>query len=166
MRWDVFTAMDTDDHASVAVSWRLVSNFFVIARLKKGAAVGWLRKRTHGTGECVRLISMGNQHRGIDMRAPAGSIVGLCSASATMCAVGMAFLGYWGVHEPVPWRWTDRVVVCLAFASFAALGSVAWIVTTPVADESAEKIVAGRRAFALGVTSIWLAIVIAVIASA
>jgi hypothetical protein len=109
---------------------------------------------------------MGNQHRGNDMRAPAGSIVGLCSASATMCALGMAFLGYWGVHEPVPWRWTDRVVVFLAFASFAALGSVAWIVTTPVADESDEKVVAARRVFALGVVSIWLAMVIAVIAAA
>ena len=35
------------------------------------------------------------------MRAPTGSVVGLCSASATLCAMGMAFLGYWGVHEPV-----------------------------------------------------------------
>jgi len=82
-----------------------------------------------------------------------------------MCAVGMAFLGYWGVHEPTPWRWTDRFVVFLAFASFAALGAVAWIVTTPVAEESAERVVAARRAFAAGVASIWLAIVIAVIAS-
>jgi hypothetical protein len=80
--------------------------------------------------------------------------------------MGMAFLGYWGVHEPTPWHWTDRFVVFLAFASFAALGSVAWIVTTPVAEESAERVVAARRAFAAGVASIWLAIVIAVIASA
>jgi len=33
------------------------------------------------------------------MRAPTGSVTGLCSASATMFAVGMAFLGYWGVYE-------------------------------------------------------------------
>jgi hypothetical protein len=118
-----------------------------------------------GMDECATLISRGNQHRGIDMRAPAGSIVGLCSASATMCAVGMAFLGYWDVHESSPWHWADRFVVFFAFASFAALGSVAWIVTTPVAEDGAERVVAARRAFAVGVISIWLAIVIAVTAS-
>jgi hypothetical protein len=115
--------------------------------------------------ECATLMSMGNQQWGIDMRAPAGSIVGLCSASATMCALGMAFLGYWDVHEPAPWHWTDRLVVLLAFASFAALGSVAWIVTTPIAEEGGERVVAARRMFAAGVVSIWLAMVIAVIAS-
>lgn len=78
--------------------------------------------------------------------------------------MGMAFLGYWGVHEPVPWRWADRCVVFLAFVGFAFLGSVTWIVTTPVVDESAEKVTTARRAFAIGVASIWLAVVIAVIA--
>jgi hypothetical protein len=97
------------------------------------------------------------------MRAPAGSIVGLCSASATLCAMGMAFLGYWGVHEPLPWRWTDMTVVFLAFVGFASLGSVAWIVTTPVPDESAERVIAARRAFALGIAAIWLAALVAVI---
>jgi hypothetical protein len=97
------------------------------------------------------------------MRAPAGSIVGLCSASATLCAMGMAFLGYWGVHEPAPWRWTDATVVFLAFVGFASLGSVAWIVTTPVPEEGAERVVAARRAFAIGVAAIWLAALVAVI---
>lgn len=83
----------------------------------------------------------------------------------TMCAVGMAFLGYWDIHEPVPWHWTDRIVVTLAFIGFAALGSVAWIATTPVAEESAEKVRPARRAFAFGVGCLWLAIVVAVISS-
>lgn len=97
------------------------------------------------------------------MRAPSGSIVGLCSTSATMFAVGMALLGYWGVHEPVPWTWPDLLVVVLAFVGFAALGSVAWIATTPVPEESAEKVVLARQALAVGVVSIWLAAIVAVI---
>jgi hypothetical protein len=97
------------------------------------------------------------------MRAPAGSVVGLCSASATLCAMGMAFLGYWGVHEPAPWHWRDVLVIVLAFAGFAVLASVPWIVTTPVPEESAERMVAARRAFAVGVAAIWLAAVVAVV---
>jgi hypothetical protein len=98
------------------------------------------------------------------MRAPAGSVVGLCSASATLCAMGMAILGYWGVHEPTPWRGIDVVIAALAFIGFALLASVPWIVTTPVAEESSERIPAARRCFALGVAAIWLAAIIAVIA--
>jgi hypothetical protein len=97
------------------------------------------------------------------MRAPAGSVVGLCSASATMSAMGMAFLGYWGIHEPTPWHWNDILVVCLAFLSFVALGSVVWIITTPVSDDDGERILPARRAFAAGVILMWLAVVIAVI---
>lgn len=97
------------------------------------------------------------------MRAPAGSVVGLCSASATMCAMGMAFLGYWGVHEASPWYGRDIVVVVLAFVGFALLASVPWIATTPVAEESAERIPAARRVFAMGVAAIWLAAVVAII---
>lgn len=97
------------------------------------------------------------------MRAPTGSIVGLCSASATMFAVGMAFLGYWGVHESSPWGPRDIAVVTLAFIGFAALGSVTWIATTPVAEEDAEKVVPARRAFALGVFLIWLSVLVSVV---
>jgi fatty acid desaturase len=97
------------------------------------------------------------------MRAPTGSVVGLCSASATMSAMGMAFLGYWGVHEPVPWRWADILVVCLAFFSFVALGSTIWLITTPVPEDGGERIVPARRAFAAGMLLMWLAIVIAVL---
>ncbi len=98
------------------------------------------------------------------MRAPTGSVVGLCASSATMCALSMAFLGYWGVHEPVPWQPTEVVVVVLAFLGFAVLASTPWIATTPVADESDERIVAARRAFAIGTAAIWLGALIAVIA--
>lgn len=100
------------------------------------------------------------------MRAPTGSIVGLCSASATLVAVGMAFLGYWGIHEPAPWHRSEVLVAVVSFVGFAALGAVPWIATTPVAEEAAEKIVAARRAFALGFASLWLAMVIAVLAAA
>ena len=97
------------------------------------------------------------------MRAPTGSVVGLCSASATMSAMGMAFLGYWGIHEASPWRGFDILVVCLAFLSFAALGSTIWLITTPVPEDGGERIVPARRAFALGMILMWLAIVIAVV---
>jgi len=97
------------------------------------------------------------------MRAPAGSIVGLCAASATMCAIGMAFLGYWGVHEPVPWHWKDVLVVVLAFVGFAVLATTPWIVTTPVEEESGERVVAARRTFAIGTALIWLAALVAVL---
>jgi hypothetical protein len=96
------------------------------------------------------------------MRAPTGPVPGLCSASATMFAVGMAFLGYWGVYEPVGWRGSDLVVVILALVGFAALGAVPWIVTTPVSEEAAEKVVGARRALALGVALIWLSVLVAV----
>lgn len=97
------------------------------------------------------------------MRAPTGSVVGLCSASATMSAMGMAFLGYWGIHEPTPWRGADVLVVCLAFLSFVALGSTIWLITTPVPEDGNERIVPARRTFAAGMILMWLAIVIAVV---
>jgi hypothetical protein len=97
------------------------------------------------------------------MRAPAGSVPGLCTASATMFAVGMAFLGYWGVYEPVRWHAPDFVVVILAFIGFAALGAVPWIATTPVPEEGMEKIVPARRALALGVALIWLSVLVAIV---
>jgi hypothetical protein len=97
------------------------------------------------------------------MRAPTGSVVGLCSASATMSAMGMAFLGYWGVHESVPWHGRDILVVCLAFLSFLALGSTIWLITTPVPEDGGERIVPARRAFATGMVLMWLAVVIAVV---
>lgn len=100
--------------------------------------------------------------KGCYMRAPSGAVAGLCSASATMFSVGMAFLGYWGLYEPGGWRSADLVIVILALVGFAALGSVPWIVTTPVADDGEEKVVAARRALALGVVLIWLSVFVSV----
>ncbi|MBB5536460.1 hypothetical protein [Rhizobium giardinii] len=97
------------------------------------------------------------------MRAPSGAVAGLCSASATMFAVGMAFLGYWGLYEPGGWRSADLVIVVLALVGFAALGSVPWIVTTPVADDGEEKVAAARRALALEVVLIWLSVLVSVL---
>ena len=96
------------------------------------------------------------------MRAPTGSVVGLCSASATMSAIGMAFLGYWGVHEPVPWRAGDIVVVCLMFLGFLALGATILIITSPT-DDGSERIVPARRAFAAGWLLLWAAVIVAII---
>ena len=98
------------------------------------------------------------------MHAPTGSVTGLCSASATMFAVGMAFLGYWGVYEQGSWRAVDYLVMIVAVVGFAALGCVPWIVTTPVAEDEADKVAVARRAMALGTGLIWTAVCITVFA--
>ncbi|MBB3657650.1 hypothetical protein FHX15_002892 [Rhizobium sp. BK650] len=99
-----------------------------------------------------------------NLRAPTGSVTGLCSASATMFAVGMAFLGYWGVYEQGSWHTTDYLVMIVAIIGFAALGCVPWIVTTPVAEDEADKVAVARRAMALGTALIWAAVCITVFA--
>ena len=98
------------------------------------------------------------------LRAPTGSVTGLCSASATMFAVGMAFLGYWGVYEQGSWRAVDYLVMAIAIVGFASLGCVPWIVTTPVSEEEADKVAVARRAMALGTALIWMAVCITVFA--
>jgi len=55
------------------------------------------------------------------------------------------------------------VVIALAFAGFGLLASVPWIITTPVAEDSAERIRPARRMFAFGVLAIWLAAMLAVV---
>lgn len=99
-----------------------------------------------------------------NLHAPTGSVTGLCSASATMFAVGMAFLGYWGVYEQGSWRAVDYLVMIVAVIGFAALGCVPWIVTTPVAEGDADKVAVARRAMALGTALIWTAVCITVFA--
>ena len=101
------------------------------------------------------------------MRSPSGSVEGLCSASATIFAVGIAFLGYWGFLEPTPWRSLDVVVIIAALAGFGALGMVPWIATAPAAaDTDADaKIALARRAFALGVVGIWIAVALSLLGS-
>jgi hypothetical protein len=94
------------------------------------------------------------------MRAPQGSVAGLCSASAAIFSVGMVFLGVWGFRDPGPWTGVDRLVMALALIGFAALGLVPWIATTPVEREGDERVVAARWAFVIGVAAIWLAVVV------
>jgi hypothetical protein len=94
------------------------------------------------------------------MRAPQGSVNGLCSASAAIFSLGMAFLGFWGFTEAGRWALVDKFVAALALIGFASLGLVSWIVTTPVEREGQEKIVPARWAFAVGVAAIWLAVLL------
>jgi hypothetical protein len=94
------------------------------------------------------------------MRAPQGSVAGLCSASAAIFSVGMVFLGVWGFRDPGPWTAVDRVVMALALIGFAALGLVPWLATTPVEHEGEEKVARARWAFVVGVAAIWLAVVV------
>jgi hypothetical protein len=97
------------------------------------------------------------------MRAPAGTVEGLCTASATIFAVGIAFLGYWGFLEATPWRSIDFLVVIAALGGFGALGLVPWIATAPTADEDDTKLVHARRAFLVGVAGIWLAVALSLL---
>jgi len=92
------------------------------------------------------------------MRSPGGTVEGLCTASATIFAVGIAFLGYWGFLEPTPWRSVDILVVIAALGGFGALGLVPWIATASSADEGEAKLALARRAFLAGVVGIWLAV--------
>ncbi|MFP6561099.1 hypothetical protein WJ542_22745 [Paraburkholderia sp. B3] len=98
------------------------------------------------------------------MQSPTGSVVALSSAAATMFSMGMLFLGYWGLHEPSPWHFGERVVVVVALAGFACLGSVPFLATSPMAtpdDESRMRM--ARRAFLCGVSALWCAIVLSLI---
>ena len=98
------------------------------------------------------------------MRSPAGTVEGLCAASATIFAVGIAFLGYWGFLDPTPWRSVDILVVIAALGGFGALGLVPWIATAPSTDEGEAKLVIARRAFIVGVAGIWLAVAFSLLA--
>ena len=99
------------------------------------------------------------------MRSPAGALEGLCAASATKFAVGIAFLGYWGFLEPTPRRSVDILVVIAALGGFGALGLVPWIATAPFADEGEAKLSFARRAFVVGVAGIRPAVAFSLLAS-
>jgi hypothetical protein len=95
------------------------------------------------------------------MRFPAGSVQALSSAASTVFSIGIVFLGYWGVHEQARWKSTDVVVAALALAGFVCLGSVPWLATTPVDNPEDERMVLrARRAFLMGVGTLWLALVL------
>jgi hypothetical protein len=97
------------------------------------------------------------------MPSPAGSVVALSSASATTFSIGIVYLGYWGLHEPIPWRFLDGTVVALALMGFACLALVPWTATRPVEVESDDGgIRVARRLFLGGVGAIWLAVVVSV----
>jgi hypothetical protein len=97
------------------------------------------------------------------MPSPTGSVVALSSASATTFSIGIVYLGYWGIHEAVPWRFLDGVVVVLALAGFACLALVPWTATRPVEVETSDDGVrVARRLFLGGVSAIWLAVVLSV----
>jgi hypothetical protein len=98
------------------------------------------------------------------MPSPTGSVVALSSAASTVFSIGIVFLGYWGLHEQVPWRGVDRIVVGLALIGFASLATVPWFATRSVEPESGDAgIRVARRTFAVGVILIWLAVALSVL---
>jgi hypothetical protein len=116
-------------------------------------------------GEAGKLDSLAFRPGVGFMRPPPGTVEGLCTASATIFAVGIAFLGYWGFLEPLPWRFSDVMVVAAALGGFAALGMVPFIATTPMAEDDQRPIVMARWAFAFGVVAIWCAVLFSLLGS-
>jgi hypothetical protein len=98
------------------------------------------------------------------MQFPTGSVVALSSASATTFSIGILFLGYWGLNEAGPWRFGDVVIVVVALAGFACLGSVPYVATSPMAKPDDEsQLLLARRLFLCGVSAVWLAIVLSLV---
>jgi hypothetical protein len=101
---------------------------------------------------CSRIDQAANaaavvQQEGM-MPSPTGSVVALSSASATTFSIGIVYLGYWGIHEPAPWRFTDALVVLCALGGNDAGIRVA------------------RRLFLAGVCAIWFSVSLSVMMSA
>ena len=93
------------------------------------------------------------------MQFPTGSVVALSSAAATMFSMGMLFLGYWGWHEPLPWRFGDYVVILPALAGFACPSACRF---SPRHDEDPDdesRMFVARRVFLCGASALWCAIV-------
>lgn len=97
------------------------------------------------------------------MQSPTGSVVALSSAASTMFSIGMIFLGYWGLHEPAPWRFGDRVIVVLALAGFACLGSVPWLATSPAKAGDESRFLLARRCFLAGASAVWISITLSLL---
>ncbi|WP_321788461.1 hypothetical protein [Paraburkholderia sp. J94] len=97
------------------------------------------------------------------MQTPTGSVVALSSAASTMFSIGIVFLGYWGLHEPSPWRVADRVVVVIALAGFACLASVPWLATSPARPGDETRFLLARRVFLAGALAVWMAIALSLI---
>ncbi|MEW6340850.1 MAG: hypothetical protein RXR20_03120 [Paraburkholderia sp.] len=98
------------------------------------------------------------------MPSPTGSVVALSSASATTFSIGIVYLGYWGIHEPSPWKFVDALVVLFALGGFACLGLVPWMATRSVEPESSDAgIRVARRLFLSGVSAIWLSVALSIV---
>lgn len=98
------------------------------------------------------------------MPSPTGSVVALSSAASTVFSIGIIFLGYWGIHESTPWRFSDVLVVVLALGGFACLGLVPWLATRSVESEANDAGVRiARRMFVSGMSAIWLAVALSVV---
>jgi hypothetical protein len=88
---------------------------------------------------------------------PPGAVQGLCSASATIFALGMTFLGYWGISEPVPWKWNDVWVVALLMVGFLLLIAVPLLCTSPT-QNGKEDLRNARKCFFGGVSMVWVGV--------
>lgn len=98
------------------------------------------------------------------MRNPDGSVTALSSASATVFSIGIVFLGYWGVHEASPWKFSDVLIALFALIGFASLGFVPFVVTRPIDGTGPNRHVQTARVmFALGVATLWLAVAISIV---
>jgi hypothetical protein len=88
---------------------------------------------------------------------PQGAVQGLCSAAATIFALGMTFLGYWGVSGPEPWKWNDVVVVAPLMLGFLLLIAVPLLSTSPIKNGK-EDLRNARKCYFGGVTLIWVGV--------
>ena len=92
---------------------------------------------------------------------PQGSVIGLCSASATCFALCSAFLGFWGFQGWGSWRTIDLLVLLPL-----ATGSLVLAVTPFVATRPRANTLSLARAFFLtGIVLVWLALCVATILS-
>jgi hypothetical protein len=97
------------------------------------------------------------------MPYPAGTVAALSSAAATVFSIGIAFLGYWGIHQGGTWHFADVTVVILAMAGFICFGLVPWFATHPVNHPDDDSLIRyARRAFLGGVGALWLAILVSI----
>jgi hypothetical protein len=92
---------------------------------------------------------------------PQGSVVGLCSASATGFALCSAFLGFWGFQGFGSWRALDSLVLLPLAAGSLVLAITPYVATRP----RANAIAGGRVCFLAGVLLVWLALCIATVLS-
>jgi hypothetical protein len=99
----------------------------------------------------------------VGMAYPAGTVAALSSAAATVFSIGLAFLGYWGIHQGGAWHFADVLVVILAMAGFICFGLVPWFATSPVDHPDDDSLIRqARHAFLVGVGALWLAIVVSI----